>query len=213
MSSQYSPHISDESSKVRAPDQRRRPPDRGIVLLSAKDRIGPEIWALYGKVDKPTILKDDLYLDPTKNNFCRDKHGHCFLLLPFVDPDASQRFEVADNAYRRARALGVTEKPEIFFTCVYQFQLPDYRCIDVHRSKGDEILEEEKCAKLIGFEKARLYDQLSDAQFNVHKQSKINPVTIYSAGQPSTNLIFALNNLVLHHSYSTESLQQLWNES
>jgi len=213
MSSQYSPQINAEPSQVRAPDQRRRPPDRGIVLLSAKDRIGPEIWALYGKVDKPTILKDDLYLDPSKNNFCRDKLGHCFLLLPYANPEAADCFEIADNAYRRARALGVTEKPEIFFTCVYQFQLPDYRCIDVHRSKGEEILEEDKCIKLVTFEKARLFDQISDAQFNVHRQSKINPVTIYCAGQPSTNLVFALNNLVLHHNYTTEALQQLWEQS
>ena len=201
----------DQNSPALRPDhQRRVPPDRGIIPLEAKERIGPKIWALYGKVDRPVILKDDLYIDNKFNEFYRDQNGWAFLLLPYIPENAPDRFEQADAAYRRAVALGVTERPEIFFTCVYQFQLPDYRCIDAHTDRGDEIVEEEKCLLLMAFEKARLADVMGATGFTLHRGEKINPVTIHCSGKPSTNLVFAVNTLVLHHGYDLVKLQQAW---
>lgn len=198
---------------LRPAEERRRPPDRGIILLQAKDRIGPKIWALYGKVDKPTILKDDLYLDNSLNDFYRDANGYAFLLLPYFTEDDPNRFEAADAAYRRAAALGITEKPEVFFTCVYQFQLPDYRCVAIHKDKAEDILEEEKCLTLMAFEKARLSPQLEDALFLVESSRKIKPVDIISKGEASPNLTFALNMLAIHHHYDSEGLQAAWDNS
>ena len=201
------------SGALRPESSRRVPPDRGIVLLDAKDRIGPKIWALYGKVERPVVLKDDLYLDNSLNDFYRDANGYPFLLLPYVSEDDQNRFEIADAAYRRAVALGVTERPEIFFTCVYLFQLPDYRCVHIHADKGDDILPEEKCLQLLEFEQLRLMDEMGRTQFTVQPGKKILPVTItceHTQMQPSTNLQFALNTLVLHHAYDATKLQRVW---
>lgn len=198
---------------LRPQSQRRVPPDRGIVLLDAKDRIGPRIWALYGKVDRPVVLRDDLYLDNSLNDFYRDNNGQAFLLLPYIAADAADRFEQADAAYRRAVALGVTERPEIFFTCVYLFQLPEYRCVHIHADDADQVLEEQKCLQLMEFEKLRLLDEMGATRFSVQADRKILPVSVHCAlesGRPSTNLLFALNSLVLHHRYSAAGLQSVW---
>lgn len=203
------------NSGLRPQSQRRRPPDRGIVLLDAKDRIGPSIWALYGKVDRPVVLRDDLYLDNALNDFYRDDNGRAFLLLPYASEESPQRFEIADSAYRRAVALGVTEKPEIFFTCVYQFQLPEFRCIHIHADSGDQILEEDKCLRLMTFEKLRLMDSMGSTDFSVKPATKIFPVQIHcenSQAEPSMNLQFALNTLVLHHGYDLARLRSAWNQ-
>ncbi len=198
---------------VRPASERRKPPDRGIVLLEAKDRIGPRIWALHGKVERPVVLRDDYYVDNTDNDFYRDHNGHAFLLLPYVAPDAEDRFAVADAAYRRAVALGVTERPEIFFTCVYLFQLPEYRCIHIHADREEDILSEAKCLQLMHFEKLRMLDELGRVRFGVRDGRKVMPVECHcerpDAG-PSTNLTFALNSLVLHHAYSAGQLQAAW---
>lgn len=202
-----------ESDELRPETERRVPPDRGIVLLDAKDRIGPKIWALYGRVDRPAVLRDDLYLDSALNDFCRDSNGYPFILLPYVPPDAENRFELADAAYRRAVALGVTEKPEIFFTCVYQFQLPEYRCVHIHADRGDQILEEEKCLRLMEFEKLRQFEELGTVTIAVNIDRKILPVSLHcenAQAEPSTNMQFALNTLVLHHGYNADKLQQAW---
>lgn len=196
--------------KLRTPEQRRSPPDRGIVLLDAKERLGPQIWALYGRVDVPVVLKDDLYLDNRFNDFYRDNNGHAFLLLPAIVQDPAARYEVADAAFRRAVALGVTENPIIFFTCVYQMQLPDYCCVDIHTAAPKEVLPEEKCRTLLHFEQARLGDEMGEAWFSVDHGKKMNPVTIHCAGATSINLEFALNTLVLHHGYLAGDLQGLW---
>lgn len=201
---------------MRSPEQRRRPPDRGIVLLDAKDRIGPKIWALYGKVDRPTVLRDDLYIDSALNDFYRDNDGYAFLLLPYTSPDSPDHFAIADAAYRRAVALGVTEKPEIFFTCVYQFQLPEYRCIHIHADVGEQILEADKCLRLMAFEKLRLLDEMGETRFSVQADKKIFPVSIHCANagaKPSTNLQLALNTLVLHHGFDSQQLQAAWSRS
>ncbi len=203
--------LSDSSSPSLRPDHlRRTPPDRGIIPLEAKGRIGPAIWALYGKVDRPVILKDDVYIDNKLNDFYRDAQGWAFLLLPYIAEDATDRFEQADAAYRRAVALGITERPEIFFTCVYQFQLPEYRCIDAHADRGEHIVEEQKCLLLMGFEKARLGDALGLTGFSLRPNDKTKPVAIDSSGKASTNLVFALNTLVLHHNYDLAALQRAW---
>lgn len=199
--------------ELRHESQRRCPPDRGIVLLEAKDRIGPMIWALYGKVDKPTVLKDDLYVDNALNDFYRDSNGFPFLLLPFVSAAAANRFEVADAAYRRAVALGVIERPEIFFTCVYQFQLPEYRCLHIHADRGAEVLEEEKCLRLMNFEKLRLLDEMGETHFTLRTETKLFPVEVHcqhADAEPSMNLQFALNTLVIHHGYNAEQLASAW---
>lgn len=203
------------SSGLRPQSQRRRPPDRGIVLLDAKDRIGPKIWALYGKVDRPIVLKDDLYLDNARNDFYRDDSGFAFLLLPYAQPDSPDRFEIADAAYRRAVALGVTEKPEVFFTCVYQFQLPEFRCIHIHADSNDQVLEEEKCLRLMTFEKLRLMDAMGNTDFSVKSATKIFPVQLHCENpeaEPSMNLQFALNTLVLHHGYDQAKLRYAWGQ-
>jgi hypothetical protein len=194
----------------RSPEQRRVPPDRGIVLLQAKGRIGPEVWALYGKVERPVVLKDDLYIDNRLNDFYRDAMGRAFVLLPYVPEDVPNRFELADAAYRRAVALGVTEQPEIFFTCVYQFQLPDYRCIGIHADQDNEILSEPKCLQLLYFEQARLAEQMGATHLSIQTGVKIKPVTVRSKGEPSNNLLFALNTLVLHHGYDVDQLCKVW---
>lgn len=199
--------------ELRDESQRRSPPDRGIVLLEAKDRIGPMIWALYGKVDRPTVLKDDLYIDNALNDFYRDSSGYPFLLLPYVSVAAANRFEIADAAYRRSVALGVTERPEIFFTCVYQFQLPEYRCLHIHADKSDEVLEEEKCLRLMHFEKLRLLDEMGETHFSLRADTKLFPVVVHcqqADATPSMNLQFALNTLVLHHGYGVEQLTAAW---
>lgn len=200
---------------LRPPEQRRTPPDRGIVLLEAKGRIGPHVWALYGRVEKPVILKDDLYLDNSLNEFYRDSEGQAFILLPYLaesesEADDVKRMELADAAYRRAIALGVTERPEIFFSCVYQFQVPDYRCVAIHSDRGSDILQEDKCLRLIAFEQARLKDQLAKPSFHIESGKKIQPLTIRSAGEPSNNLLYALNTLVIHHGYTEDGINALW---
>ena len=198
---------------LRPQSQRRVPPDRGIVLLDAKDRIGPRIWALYGKVERPVVLRDDLYLDNALNDFYRDQDGRAFLLLPYIAADARDRFDRADAAYRRAVALGVTERPEIFFTCVYLFQLPEYRCVHIHADEADQVLEEEKCIQLMEFEKLRQLDELGASRFSVQRDRKIMPVSVQceiDSGRPSTNLLFALNTLALHHGYDAPRLQSVW---
>ncbi len=199
----------DESPELRPESERRTKPDRGIVLLQAKDRIGPFIWALYGKVERPVILKDDLYIDNSLNDFYRDEQGRCFLLLPYVSDDDPKCFEVADAAYRRAVALGVVERPEIFFTCVYQFQLPEYRCIDIHSDSGNEILEVDKCITLLNFEKARLGMASKTIGFELVDR-KIKPVVMHADQEPSINMEFALNSLALHHEYDAAKLTDLW---
>lgn len=204
-----------QTGEVRPESQRRVPPDRGIILLDAKDRIGPKIWALYGKVERPVVLKDDLYVDNALNDFYRDLDGYPFLLLPYVAPETPEHYTVADAAYRRAVALGVTERPEIFFTCVYLFQLPEYRCVHIHADQPDEVLNEEKCLQLMAFEKLRLWDSLTNAQFSVAAGTKILPVTVEAvipSAKPSTNLLFAVNSLALHHGYSANRLQAAWDQ-
>lgn len=210
MSSLHSGH--EATSSLRPSDQRRVPPDRGIVLLAAKDRIGPAIWSLYGRVDRPVILKDDLYLDNNVNDFYRDQQGRAFLLLPYIAEDAEDRFELADAAYRRAVALGVSERPEIFFTCVYQFQLPEYRCTHVHADNTEDIVEEDKCLTLLGFEKARLGAVMGEVGFTLQPGKKINPVLVNAAAEPSINMMFALTTLVLHHAYDLPRLQRSWQQ-
>lgn len=207
-------HPADEPcpGELRPESQRRTPPDRGLVLLQAKDRVGPEIWVLYGKVDRPVILRDDLYLDNSLNDFYRDNKGRCFLLVPYAEEQTPNRYQIADEAYKRAMALGITERPEIFFTCVYQFQLPEYCCIDIHAARGKEILEENKCHTLIGFEKARLAEQMGPTRFSVQQGKKIQPVTIHAEAEASINLKFALNTLILHHGYSGDKLQSCWDK-
>lgn len=204
---------SDGHGLLRPDFQRRKPPDRGIVLLAAKGRLGPKIWALYGKVERPVVLRDDCYLDNAQNPFYRDQDGHAFLLVPYIAPDTASSFELADAAYRRAVALGVIEKPEIFFTCVYQFQLPEFRCLHIHADKADEVLEEDKCIQLMGFEKLRLRYEPGTLRFSVEQGKKLMPVTVHcerNAAAPSTNLLFALNSLVLHHYYNVSKLQSVW---
>ena len=204
---------STRQAELRPQAQRRVPPDRGIVLLDAKGRIGPRIWALYGRVDRPVVLKDDYYLDNSLNPFYRDAQGHAFLLLPFVEPDAADRYEIADAAYRRAVALGITESPEIFFTCVYQFQLPEYRCVNIHADTAEEKLPESKYLQLMVFEKLRLGYPSGALRFVVEVGKKIMPVTVQreqTTIEPSTNLLFAVNSLVLHYGYDTDRLQAAW---
>ena len=198
------------AARLRGPEQRRVPPDRGIVLLSAKGRIGPQIWALYGKVDTPAILKDDKYEDNRDNEFYRDSKGCALLLLPYVSQDDPKRYELVDKIYRRSVGLGITESSMIFFTCVYQFDVPDYCCIAVHEASGDDILAEEKCHTLVHFERARLGEQMGETRFSVEQGRKVKPVTIHSNRPASTNLALALNMLVLHHQYSEKALQTLW---
>ena len=203
--------MNQQAEPERRPEQQRRPqPDRGIILLDAKDRIGPKIWALYGRVEKPVILRDDTYIDNRFNGYYRDAQGHAFLLVPLVDDNAPDRYEQADLAYRRAVALGVTEGPELFFTCLYQFEIPDYCCVDIHAAKPDEILLEDKCLTLMGFEKARLAPGLDSVEFVVAAGLKVKPVSVLHASAESSNLMFATNTLVLHHGYGADQLNQCW---
>lgn len=200
-------------AELRPEQQRRKPPDRGIIPIQAKGRIGPELWALFGKVDKPVILKDDRYLNAEDNEFYRDPQGRAFLLLPYVEESNPQRYEIADAAFRRAVALGVCERPEVFFTCLYQFQLPEYRCIHVHADKPEDVLEEGKCLLLMAFEKARLKTEMGAAGFTLERHKKITPVAVHSMGQASNNLIFALNTLVLHHNYDLVQVNRAWEQA
>ena len=62
----------------------------------------------------------------------------------------------------------------------------------------------------MGYEQARLADQLGVTHFTVDAVKKIKPVTVLSGGEPSNNLLFAVNTLVLHHGYDSEKLTQLW---
>ena len=201
------------SPQLRSPEQRRVPPDRGIVLLDAKGRLGPKIWVLYGKVQLPAILKDDKYVDNRHNEFYRDSQGRAFLLVPYISPDDPKRYELADAIYRRAVGLGVTESSMIFFTCVYQFEIPDYACIAIHSSSGDDVLAEDKCHTLLQFEQARLGEQMGQTYFTVEAGRKVKPVSVQSAVPPSNNLLFAANMLVLHHRYGADDLQALWERS
>lgn len=196
--------------ELRPQQQRRQQPDRGIIPIQAKGRIGPELWALFGKVDKPVILKDDLYLNSEDNEFYRDSQGRAFLLLPYVEESNPQRYQIADAAFRRAVALGICERPEVFFTCLYQYQLPEYRCIHVHADKSEDVLEENKCLLLMAFEKARLQSTMGTAQFTLERDKKIAPVTVHSTGKASNNLLFALNTLVLHHGYDQARVNHAW---
>jgi hypothetical protein len=201
------------TAELRSPEQRRVPPDRGIVLLEAKGRVGPKIWALYGKVDQPVILKDDKFVDNRYNEFYRDNQGRAFLLLPLIAPDDAERYELADAAYRRAVGLGVTENAMIFFTCVYQFDIPDYCCIAIHSATGQDVLEEDKCHTLLRFEQARLGERMGTTEFLVEVGKKVKPVAIQSDVPASANLDFAANMLVLHHQYTAVELQQLWDQA
>lgn len=201
------------AAELRPEHQRRTLPDRGIIPIQAKGRIGPELWALFGKVDKPVILKDDLYLNADDNEFYRDQQGRAFMLLPYVEESNPQRYEIADAAFRRAVALGVCERPEVFFTCLYQFQLPEYRCIHVHADKPEDVLEEHKCLLLMAFEKARLKTEMGATGFTLDRQKKINPVTVLSMSEASNNLIFALNTLVLHYNYDLIQVNLAWEQA
>lgn len=201
------------SPQLRDPDKRRVPPDRGIVLLDAKGRIGPQIWALYGKVDSPVILKDDKYLDNRHNEFYRDDKGRAFLLLPVIAADDTDRYEKVDAVYRRSVGLGVTENAMIFFTCVYQFDIPDHCCIAIHSASGHDVLAEDKCRTLMRFEQARVGQDMGYIEFRVDATKKVKPVSIISDIPATPNLQFAANMLVLHHRYSALQLQALWDEA
>ena len=209
---QPTPSVSPKvSAQIRPSNERRTPPDRGIVPLAAKERIGPKIWSLYGKVDHPTLLKDDRFVEASLNDFYRDKNGWAFLLIPYVAEDDPNRPAIADAAYRRAVALGITERPEVFFTCLYHFQLPEYRCIAIHNDDAKDVVEEDKCLVMVEYESARWADQLTDARVTIKAGRKIRPVTLDNVAEPSNNLIFALNTLYIHHGYGQEQLASLLN--
>lgn len=197
------------NAQIRPANERRTPPDRGIIPLAAKERIGPKIWSLYAKVDQPCILKDDRFIDPSMNDFYRDQNGWAFLLLPYAAEDHPNRAEIADAAYRRAVALGITERPEVFFACLYHFQLPEYRCIAIHKDAPNDVIEEDKCVVMAEYEAARWADQLGNASITIDPQKKIRPVVIEHVAEPSNNLIFALNTLYIHHGYAKDQLSAL----
>jgi hypothetical protein len=194
---------------IRPAEQRRTPPDRGVIPLAAKDRIGPKIWALYGRVDTPVLLKDDRYIEASFNGFYRDQNGWAFLLVPYVSEDDPNRAEIADAAYRRAVALGIIERPEVFLTCLYHYQLPEYRILAIHLDEPDDVIEEDKCLVIVDYECARLADQLTAACISVDANRKIKPVSVLNADGLSNNLIFALNTLFIHHNYDEASLNAL----
>jgi hypothetical protein len=195
---------------IRPAAERRRPPDRGIIPLAAKDRIGPKLWALYGKVDTPILLKDDRYIESGLNDFYRDSQGWAFLLVPYVAENDPSRASIADAAYRRAVALGITERPELFLSCLYHYQLPEYRCLAIHQDEPADVIEADKCLVMIEYERARLADQLAASRLAFDSSKKIKPVSVLNAETHSNNVIFALNTLYIHHHYDESSLTSLW---
>ena len=62
---------------------------------------------------------------------------------------------------------------------------------------------------MLGYETARLAEQLQGAELTIDADKKIKPVNVLNVNAPSNNLLFALNTLYIHHNYSHEALGSL----
>lgn len=138
----------------------------GQLLCKSWNSTTP-FWAIYGKVEKPTFLKDKIYVEDLYNNIYKDKKGYAYMLIP-LQPFGAKNF--GEKVYEQAFELGLREHPLYFLPMVYGYSI-------IHSNEvGRELAEfyslkeiEERFVNVIKRIYEKSYPELSSFEID-HKE-------------------------------------------
>lgn len=105
------------------PKEEQQIPDlNGGVLLSVSWGKDP-FWIIYGKVDKPTFLKEKIYVNDLYNNIYRDKKKHAYLLVPTIPANITmdELNKLASDIWN----MGVREDIYYYMPILYSIEAPE----------------------------------------------------------------------------------------
>ena len=108
-----------EEGPEKLPTEEQVVPDAEGGLLLCKSFSSKPFYVSFGRVEKPSFLKNKIYKDDLYNDIYKDSRGYSYLLLPLND--FSEKF--GEKVYDRAWDLGLREEPHFFLSYVYQYSI------------------------------------------------------------------------------------------
>lgn len=186
----------DEPPKKLPVKDRRIPNLQSGIMLCKSWGIKP-FWVIFGRVERPTFLKEKIYVEDVYNNLYRDKNGYAYMLLPLND--FSEGF--IENVINEAQELGMREHPNYFAATVYSYHIgidiKTFADIFAEAYTTNELLERlkfhfQKLRALYNYENDK-HIKLSLPKFKFNPFANKNYFTSYNNGlQEQLNLLNAL---------------------
>jgi hypothetical protein len=115
-----------ELKKLPKEEQTRHDLQGGLFLC--KSFSPSPFWVIFGKVERPTFLKDRIYEDDLMNNIYRDKKGYAYLMIPLL-PLNNKQVEFVSEVYDSAAEIGLRENFNFIVPLVYGLDLTNYAAV------------------------------------------------------------------------------------
>lgn len=122
------------------PESEQYKPDLQGGLFLCKSYSPNPFWLIFGNVDKPTFLKEKIYVDEIYNNIYRDKNGYAYMLMPLM-PINNRQTEFLTGVYDRAFDMGLREHYAFIMPVLYNVGLVNL--IEVAKSYKEFYSQEE----------------------------------------------------------------------
>lgn len=100
------------------PEEEQYIPNLQSGILLAKTFSVDPVWIIYGNVDKPTYLKERVFIDNSYNKIYKDEKGYAYLLVPLAPMDITYN-DFINKVYDDAFELGIRESHAYFTAIVY----------------------------------------------------------------------------------------------
>lgn len=111
-----------EQKPEKLPKEKQQINDLQSGLLLCKSWSTDPIWVVFGKVEKPTFLKDKIYADEDLNSIYRDKAGMAYLLIPLNDMSTGFAEKVVTEMWN----MGIRENPYFLLSYLYKYDIKNH---------------------------------------------------------------------------------------
>ena len=184
---------------------RREPPQSGVATFRGiNDSF---VCMLYGKVDRPTYMKDDQYEDPKYNALYHDNQGRAYMLVPLLRLGAQSREDIWEY-YDHARQLFLKVHPVAFASILYGVSVSDKPAdVPSYKLGSAEIIDAYDCLQMLrGLRDKRPHERASLGYAFTKTLVAKNYDTQDTA---DTMMAYAATMLAVHHGMEPDEINHL----
>lgn len=172
-----------EEEPEKLPPEEQYIPDIQSGILSCKYWGEKKVWLIYGKVDTPRFLKENIFRDACMNNIYKDKNGLAYLLVPLM-PLGNSTMDFLERTLQEINLMGVMENPYFVAGNIYSSRIIDLKAV-ADQFKQDYTAEER-------LERAKiLYNQLEPEGLTLNQKQQYTMVSEGSLYRAKLDLLNA----------------------
>lgn len=198
------------------PIDKQYKPNLQSGLFLCKSFSHKPFWVIFGNVDKPTFLKEKIYVNDIYNNIYRDKNNYAYLMFPLMPLSYKKQVEFAYKIYDIAFDMGLRENPNFILPLIYGLDITDIHKVSdnfIETYTNKELIERFKIVLQITNNTFPYNDQygfLWNDKTNRFKHTGTKPTQLLLS---KINLLNALQNSINNKKIVIDIMSEITNHT